>query len=112
MCPAMWSSAFKNGKHSYASIAYEMTVDHTKRFQATTTGHYGTTSDKTIVKLDGFVTAVKFDELFTQAEYKLQFDKDHWVVEKGLYLLVDGGYHKWRILQCPLQHTLDEQKTR
>ena len=85
-----------------------MTVDHTKRFQATTTGHYGTTSDKNIVKFDGFVTRVKFDEPFTQAEFKLQFDQDRWIVEKGLYLLVDGGYHKWRILQCPLKHTSDE----
>jgi Plant transposon protein len=50
MCPSIWMSAFRNGKHDYCSIAYEMTVDHSKRFQATTIGHYGTTSDKTIVK--------------------------------------------------------------
>ena len=25
--------------------------------------------------------------------------------EKGLYLIMDGGYHKWRCLECPLKHT-------
>lgn len=112
MCPVMWSSAFKNGKNNYASISYEMTVDHTKRFQATTIGHYGTTSDMTIVKFDGFVTAVRFNKLFTESEFKVQVDDDKWVIEKGLYLLVDGGYHKWRIMQCPLKHTVEEDKSR
>ena len=112
MCPAPWVSNFRNGKHSYASIAYEMTVDHTKRFQSTTIGHYGTTSDKTIVKFDGFVTEVKTKEFFTEAEFKLQVDKNKWITEKGVYLLVDGGYHKWRIMQCPLKHTVKEDETR
>jgi hypothetical protein len=22
-----------------------------------------------------------------------------------MYLIVDGGYHKWRCLQCPLKHS-------
>ena len=112
MCPAVWASAYRNGKHNYASIAYEMTVDHSKRFQSTTIGHYGTTSDKTVVKFDGFVTEVRFGELFTQAQYKLQIDDNRWIVEKGLYLLVDGGYHKWRIMQCPLKHTVEEDEAR
>lgn len=112
MCPSMWSSAFRKGKNSYASIAYEMTVDHTKRFQASTIGHYGTTSDMTIVKFDGFVTAVRFDKLFTESEFKLQVDDKKWVTEKGLYILVDGGYHKWRIMQCPLKHTVEVDKSR
>ena len=68
----MWSSAFKNGKHNYSSIAYAMTVDHSKRFQSTTVGHYGTTSDMTIVKFDGFVTDVRFGKLFTESEFKIQ----------------------------------------
>jgi Plant transposon protein len=111
-CPAPWLSVFRNGKNSFASIAYEMTVDHTKRFQATTIGHYGTTSDKTIVKFDGFVNQVRFDALYTEAEYKLQVGENLWVIEKGVYLLVDGGYHKWRIMQCPLKHSVVEEETR
>lgn len=112
MCPSVWSSAFRNGKHSYASIAYEMTVSHSKKFQSTTTGHYGTTSDKTIVKFDGFVSKVRYDKRYTDAEFKLQVGVDQWITEKGLYLLVDGGYHKWRIMQCPMKHTVDEDRSR
>ena len=112
MCPSQWVSVFRNGKHNYSSIAYEMTVDHTKRFQSTTLGHYGTTSDKTIVKFDGFVNAVKFEKFYTEAEFKIQFGENKWAAEKGCYLLVDGGYHKWRIMQCPLKHTTDKDKMR
>ena len=111
-CPSQWASAFRNGKHNYASIAYEMTVDHSKRFQATTVGHYGTTSDKTIVKFDGYITKVRYDKLFTEAQFKLQVGEKKWVTEKGVYLLVDGGYHKWRIMQCPLKHTAEENRAR
>ena len=111
-CPSVWSSVFRNGKHNYASIAYEMTVDHTKRFQSTTIGHYGTTSDKTIVKFDGFVNSVKFEKLFTEAKFKVQTSDTTWESETGLYLLVDGGYHKWRIMQCPLKHTNEADRTR
>ena len=83
-----------------------------KRFQASTIGHYGTTSDKTVVKFDGYVTKVRYDNLFTEAEFKLQVSENGWVSEKGVYLLVDGGYHKWRIMQCPLKHTVEEDKAR
>jgi hypothetical protein len=27
------------------------------------------------------------------------------IEEKGAYLIVDGGYHKWRDLQCPKKHS-------
>jgi hypothetical protein len=83
MCPSQWLSVFRNGKHNYASIAYEMTVDHTKRFQSTTIGHYGTTSDKTIVKFDGFVNNLKFKDFYTEAEFKIQVGEKKWAVEKG-----------------------------
>jgi Plant transposon protein len=100
------------GKHNYASIASEMTVDHSKRFQASTIGHYGTTSDKTIVKFDGYVTKVRFEKLFTETQFKIQIAESKWIIERGVYLLVDGGYRKWRIMICSLKHTVEEDKAR
>lgn len=111
-CPSAWTSAYKNGKHTYTSIAYEMTVTHSKKLQATTTGHYGTASDRTIVKFDGFVQHVRENKLYTNAEFELQIGENDWVTEKGVYLLVDGGYHKWRIMQCPYKHTADADRVR
>ena len=105
MCPAALTSLYRNGKYSYPTISFEMTCDHTKKIQACTKGHYGTSSDKTIVHFDGFVNAVEFDELFTKSTFKLQINATVFIVEEGLYLFCDGGYHKWRILQCQLKHT-------
>ena len=39
--------------------------------------NYGTTSDKTIVKFDGFVKEVRYGEMYTQAEFKLQSDENN-----------------------------------
>lgn len=89
-----------------------MTVTHSKKFQSTTTGHYGTTSDKTIVKFDGFVQQVRLDRRYTNAEFELQVGPNEWITEKGVYLLVDGGYHKWRIMQCPIKHTPEVDQIR
>ena len=111
-CPSVWATAYRNGKHSFTSIAYEMTVTHSKKFQATTTGHYGTTSDRTIVKFDGLVQKVRSEKRYTNAEYELQIGPNKWIREKGVYLLVDGGYHKWRIMQCPIKHTAEMDEIR
>jgi hypothetical protein len=27
------------------------------------------------------------------------------IVQKGLYLIVDDGYHRWRCMQCAMKHT-------
>ena len=59
-----------------------------------TVTHYGTTSDKNIVKFDGFVHEVRLDKKYTNAEFKLQVGHNQWITEKGVYLLVDGGCHK------------------
>lgn len=112
MCPAKWQSLYRNGKYPFPTISYQMSVDHTKRFQSCTSGFYGTSSDKTIVRFDGYVEKIRFNELFSTATFKLQVSPDCWIIETGLYLLCDGGYHKWRILQCPYKYTSDEDRTR
>ena len=65
-----------------------------KRIMAATQGHPGARNDKTIVKFDGFVTALHDDTLYNDVVYDL-LDKDGVPrQQKGLYLIVDGGYHK------------------
>jgi Plant transposon protein len=67
--------------------------------------HPGARNDKTIVKFDGFVTKIHNGELYADVPFDL-VDKEGKVTrEKGLYLIVDGGYHKWKCLQCPFKHT-------
>ena len=43
--------------------------------------------------------------LYSEVPFDLHTSNGRVIHEKGLYLIVDGGYHKWRCLQCPLKHT-------
>jgi hypothetical protein len=103
-CPAGERSLHK-GKEGFPTLSYEVTVDHTKRIIGATQGHPGARNDKTIVKFDGFVTSIHNGEVYAEVTFTLLDADGAERVEKGLYLIVDGGYHKWRCLQCPFKHT-------
>jgi hypothetical protein len=90
---------------AYPTLSYEVTVDHCKKIIAATQGHPGARNDKTIVKFDGFVTSINNGDLYGDVPYSLTNEDDEEIPLKGLYLIVDGGYHKWRCLQCPMKHT-------
>jgi Plant transposon protein len=103
-CPAGERSSHK-GKEGYPTLSYEVTVDHCKKIIAATQGHPGARNDKTIVKFDGFVTSINNGDLYGDVPYSLTTEDGSEIQLKGLYLIVDGGYHKWRCLQCPMKHT-------
>ena len=67
-----------------------------------TSGHYGTRNDKTIVNFDSFVNAMRNKKIF--GDVKDEHNTSLTVEVVGPYLICDGGYHKWRILQEPLKH--------
>ena len=94
MCPATYKIAYRNGKNTYASIAYEMTVTHSKKLQATTIGHFGTASDRTIVKFDGLIRRSKTEKLFLDAEYEFQIGPKKWIREKGIVTSESKGEGK------------------
>lgn len=103
-CPAGGRSIHK-GKEGYPTLSYEVSVDHSKRIMAVTQGHPGARNDKTIVKFDGFVTAIHDGSLYKDVTFDLLDEEGMSHQQKGLYLIVDGGYHKWRCMQCPMKHT-------
>ena len=81
-----------------------------------TSGHYGTRNDKTIVKFDSFVNNIRRKVLFAGVDFEL-YTKRHngtagTVRLVGPYLICDGGYHKWRILQDPLKHSCNYPQIR
>jgi Plant transposon protein len=57
------------------------------------------------IKFDGFVTAIHHGELYSEVPYTLVGGDGTVRTEKGLYLIVDGDYHKWKCLQCPMKPT-------
>lgn len=103
-CPA-GSRSLHKGKEGYPTLSYEVTVDHSKRIIGVTQGHPGARNDKTIVKFDGFVSAIHDGTLYQNETFELLDEEGVPTEQKGLYLIVDGGYHKWRCLQCPMKHT-------
>lgn len=100
MCPT-WLANLATGKEGYPSIAYNVICDHEGRAMSVLPGAYGATSDKTIVRFDGFVDEVRCDPFFTEMQYALYKDADGAEeTEKGAWLLIDGGYHKWAVTQA------------
>jgi Plant transposon protein len=103
-CPAGSRSTHK-GKEGFPTLSYEVTVDHTKKIIAATEGHPGARNDKTIVEFDGFLTKLHNGELYADVPFDIINNQGNIKREKGLYLIVDGGYHKWKCLQGPFKHT-------
>ena len=52
-CPAQQHSAY-SGEEKKPTVAYEVTVDHTRKILYVSIGHPGSRNDKTIVKTDEF----------------------------------------------------------
>ena len=93
------------GKEGFPSLGYNMISDHRGRALALMPGTYGSINDQTIVKYDQAVKMVKTEKLFTEYMYEVRNELGERSMEKGIYLIVDGGYLKWEVLQCGLKHS-------
>jgi hypothetical protein len=101
-CPYQWRLHF-SGKEKIPTVAFNVCCNHRRWIHAITVGHPGGRNDKTISRMDDFLTAVKESEFFTNREFEL-LSKDNLVIKvKGVWVLCDGGYLRWRIMQCPLK---------
>ena len=96
------------GKEGYPTLAYNVICDHSGRALALMPAAYGTINDKTIVKSDEAVEKVKNDKLFREFQYQVYRPDGSSFFTKGAYLIVDGGYLRWKCLQCGLKHSSDE----
>lgn len=100
-CPAAWRATFCGAK-GHPTIAYEVTCGHNRWIYFTTSGNPGTRNDKTIVREDDFVMKMKDDGLYQDEYFYVCRPDGTYARRKGLWLVVDGGYHRWRVLQCPV----------
>jgi hypothetical protein len=101
------SSQLKNlckGKEAYCTLAYNVTVNHRRQIISCTNGFYGSHNDKTMARWDSLTQEVKTEARYKNFEYDLRREDGTTYSEKGVYLLCDGGYHRWRCLQCPIKH--------
>ena len=123
-----------------ATVAYEITVNHSGRCLHISVGHPDSRNDETIVKTDQLVMDLKNNKILQDVEYKLfkvslsylqRCNLDKRVISplnynalfllkadgtesivRGPYLITDNGYAKWRIIQCPIKFCTDESELR
>ena len=109
-CPAGLANLY-TGKEKVPTIAYEVTIDHAGKCLFVSQGHPGSRSDKTIVKTDDFLQALRKKEiLWNDVTFQLYKADGSTFTARGAYLISDNGYAKWRMLQAPIKSSssLDE----
>ena len=103
-CPAQMRS-LASGKENRPTVVYSASVDHARKIFNYAGPFYGTVNDKSISLYDKWLKAVPTDPLFTEVTYEL-YDKDGVKnTYRGAWVMCDGGYHKFRYMQCPLKYS-------
>ena len=78
-------------------MVYETITDHSRRILACTKGYPGSRNDKTISRFDSAFNRIRKEEPYVSQEFQLKSkDGGLHTTYNGVYLLVDGGYHKVR----------------
>ena len=103
-CPRSYA-IMCTGKSGKPTLGYSMTCSHARRIYHCSHGFAGSKNDKTISKFEALLEAVSSEPLYTEATWTC-FQADGQVLNrKGVYLICDGGYHKWYHMICGLKNT-------
>ena len=87
------------GKEGVPTVAFQVIVDHSTRVMAVSNVFPGTHTDKTIARLDEQLGLIRMFNLFTLFAFSVLVSPGIREVVLGVYLIADGGYQKWRVLQ-------------
>ena len=99
-CPSMdgWRNT---GKDGFPTRSFNCAVGPCLEFHHVHKSHPGAHNDKTISRCDQFMQDLKHGRLYGDYTFELLKSVGEAVTWKGLYAIVDGGYHAWRCLQYP-----------
>lgn len=92
------------GKEGYATLAWQATVNHKMRFISVTRSFYGSSNDKTICKFDNLTQRMKSNIIYNEDVFELKDENGDTITEKGLYLICDGGFVKWRCMMTAYKY--------
>ena len=67
----------------------------------------GSYNDKTIVRYDDMIRALRTDAMYRDFEYVLHDGDGAEHVHRGLYAINDGGYHRWKTTISGFPHSVD-----
>ena len=103
MCPVQLTSLYK-GKEGYPSIAYEVICTSRKFIQSVSVGHPGARNDKHIVRTDRSVMKLlDGHEWLNNRSWESRGRNGVRIATKGVYLICDGGYHRWPCMMFPVK---------
>ena len=89
--PTQWFY-FCKGKCPYATVGWQCTVNHQRRFISVMDAQMGSITDATACKSDPFVRELRTNPLYKDFSYDLYDSQGVIYTEKGLWVSVDGGY--------------------
>jgi hypothetical protein len=88
------------GKEQVPTVAFQVICEHTGRIMAVSPVAYpGSHTDQHISRLDLQLNQIRFNPLFTNAPFTLLGGDGQARERQGVYLIADGGYQYWRVLQ-------------
>jgi hypothetical protein len=97
MCLSDWSKMYV-GKQGYPTISFNFVVDSNVRCQSISDPFPDARNEKTMVRFDPFIKMLQCDPRFSQQPWNLNSHATEKTVvstRRGLYMMCDGGYHKW-----------------
>jgi hypothetical protein len=107
-CPMKYTHLC-SGKEGFPTLAWNCGVDRTGICTHVSGPHVGARNDKTIALVDELIQTLhnNLNQLFS--DYQFDLTDEHGSVRtfKGVYALVDGGYHFWRCLMCGNAHEVE-----
>jgi len=106
-CPA-GATGQHLGKEGYPTRRFMVGVEPDGLILSMGAGsHQGTRNDLTMSTLDPFLTQLRDGNFFPDYTYQLEDQHGENVTMKGLFAIVDNGFHKWRCCQPPDKATSD-----
>ena len=87
---------------------HNLTVNHWREILASTTGLPGSFNCKSVVIYTNFITDIKSGNILDDYEFELLECHGSTVVAvkyKGVWLVVDNGYHNWSITVPPFSNS-------
>ena len=105
-CYAKLKNQHTSFKSSLTTRAFNLTVNHRRRILASTLGVPGSWNDKTLVRFDHFLCAIRDGRTLEDAHFELlEKREDGEVVAvryRGVWIMVDNGYLHWPVTVPPL----------
>jgi hypothetical protein len=86
------------GKEGVPTIAFQVIVNHKRKILSVSQPHPGAHNDKTIASMDPALHAVRTLQAFITFPWRCLTAAGE-AAAYGVYLICDGGYHLWRIMQ-------------